>query len=132
MLLKRKPRKQCGIFFAVWPRRTIEGDLVMLEWLHWERVLIEGWGWGSGDEHHYRYRRWVPEDRAGERALRMARGVTEGWGPEGRAYATPPSTAFCKNYRTDGPTPCHYPHCRTRDPDGTERCSVDGIGFGEM
>ncbi len=117
MLLKRKPRKQYGIFFAVWPRRTIEGDLVMLEWLHWERVLIEGWGWGSGDEHHYRYRRWVSEDRyqAGE-----------------RAYATPPSTAFCKNYRTDGPTPCHYPHCRIRDPDGTERCSVDGIGFEEM
>jgi len=67
MLLKRR---QSGIFFAIRPRRTIDGELVMLEWLHWERVVIEGWGWGSGDEVGYRYRRWVPQDRydAGERA----------------------------------------------------------------
>ncbi len=58
MLLNCKQSKQSGIFFAVWPRRTVDDELVMLEWLHWERIKIEGWGWGSGDEYHYRYCRW--------------------------------------------------------------------------
>ena|ERR1035437_214198 len=102
-------RKQSGIFFAIWPRRTVDGELHN-GWLRWERVLIPGWGWGSGDEYYYRYI--------------CARA---------QSYATPPNPeVYCTNHRTNGPTPCYYPSCKWTDEEGTQRCGIDHVAFGEM
>jgi hypothetical protein len=51
LLTRTQPADKCGIFFAIWPRRTPDG-WVALEWLHW--TLIESWGWGSGESYSYR------------------------------------------------------------------------------
>ena len=118
----RLNRKQSGIFFAIWPRRTVGGEL-HAGWLHWEQVLIPGWGWGSGDEYFYRYTRlrdYLARPARSSRRLRAQ-------------YTTPPDPAvYCKNYRTNGPTPCHYPNCKFIDESGTSRCGVDHVAFGEM
>ena len=124
-------RKKSGVFFAIWPRRTVDGEL-WNGWLHWERVLIPGWGWGSGDEYIYRYTRW--EDRL--RTLRA-----QFYKPPEledlytRVAAVAPlyyPKEFCTNYWTSEPTPCNYPNCRWTDKDGTQRCCVDHVAFGEM
>lgn len=59
-----RPPASSGIFFAIWPRRTVDGFLVN-GWLHYRYVA--GWGWGSCG--HWAYTRWIPETRysAGER-----------------------------------------------------------------
>ena len=121
-------RKQSGIFFAVWPRRTHDGHLVTMELLHWERVCSPGWGWGSGDTYGYRYTRLAARDAR----YNAAPGLIHG--RRAQFYATPPDPkeVYCKNYRTDGPTPCHYPHCKFIDENGTSRCGVDHVAFGEM
>jgi hypothetical protein len=63
MIVKRN-RPERGIFYAIWPRRTLVG-WACFEWLHFE--WVEGWGWGSSG--FYRYARYIPEARydAGER-----------------------------------------------------------------
>lgn len=105
MIIKRPPPTR-GICFAFWPRWTKDG-WAWMEWLHYE--WVDGWGWGSGGE--YRYARYVPDARydAGER----------------RVFETPPDPKnYCAVFRSDGPTPCHYPMCKYRDTDGTERCGA--------
>jgi hypothetical protein len=97
MLIKRA-RPSSGKFFALWPRRTPDGWAVF-EWLNWE---VTSWGWGSGNAYHY----WRDPAPIAE-------------------YSTPPGDpkVFCKNYQSDGPTPCWYPKCRVVDSSGTEACS---------
>lgn len=121
MLLRRQPPKN-GICFAWLPVWTSEGK-VWLEWVHYRFNDTEFGSWS--------YERFVPQDRydAGDRAQNKF------WG--GKAYddvkyVTPdtPKT-FCKNYRTNGSTPCHYPYCKVPDEHGVERCRVDGLQFGE-
>lgn len=113
MRIKRTPRTS-GIFFAIWPRRTVEGDLVAFEWLHWG--YVEGWGWGS--DGHYVYRRWVPETEydQGKRANTPRANHCEPF--DDMTYATPPHCDRCRNLVSDGPTPCWYPHCD---------CMVSGV-----
>lgn len=131
----RALRPSQGIRFAWWPVWTPEGK-VWLEHVHFE--WVEGWGWGS--DGHYSYRRMIPQDRydAGERLQSGAKAYGHEPGcPECEAngvcarhvrYATPPNPEnFCKNFRTDGPTPCHYPHCIVRDGfGGIVECSGGG------
>lgn len=116
MILFPRSRATSGIFFAIWPRRTPEG--LAVGWLHWE--YVESWGWGS--DGYYRYTNWVPEKE-----------YNEGKRAQAKFYSTPPGDpkTFCKNYRTDGPTPCHYPNCKMLDAHGDERCAVDNMKFGE-
>ena len=110
--------KDHGICFAWLPKWTPDGK-VWLEFVHWER--IPSWGWGSGDT--FRDARFVPHELYDQ-------GVCREWG--GKAYATPPEPQkLCKNFRTDGPTPCHYPNCHYTDHEGVARCGVDHIAFGE-
>lgn len=124
-ITKEKPERD--IRFAWLPVRTDEG-LVWLEHVHFQ--WVEGWGWGSSG--FYVYQRMIPQDRydAGERKPSSAKAYGHQPGcPECEAngvcarhvrYATPPGdpATFCKNYRTDGPTPCHWPHCRWVDDPG--------------
>ncbi len=118
-MLIRRPTPKTGICFAWLPVWTSEGK-VWLEWVHYCYNDTEFGSWS--------YERFVPQDRydAGERAQNKF------WG--GKAYETPPGDpkTFCKNYRTDRPTPCHFPHCKYIDEDGrTIRCGVDGKAFGD-
>lgn len=140
MIIGKRPAAERGIFFAIWPRRTSDG-LVAFEWLHWE--LIPSWGWGS--DATYRYTRFVPDKlydqgvRCGDARIRPLPGAQAAlfatpprFRSGGKAYETPPNPAkFCTNFRTNGPTPCHYPHCKWIDINGASRCNVDNLAFGD-
>jgi hypothetical protein len=139
MLITRH-KKDHGIFFALWPRRTPEG--LAVGWLHYE--WVPSWGWGS--EGHYRYANWVSDKEydAGRRrnfgqelpytleehtyrvgdVSRTDRTVSwedeqrrlRGWEPP--YYSTPPDPSKCRNRDLD-PTPCHHPHCSCMNVGGS-------------
>lgn len=136
-MLIRRNRKDHGIFFAIWPRRTPEGWAIGR--LHY--VWIEGWGWGS--DGHWAYANWVPGkdyDMGKRRNYGPVKSVTETYRRagelscmdrlvefEGREtwaeeqdrlranppdhYATPPYPWKCRNLRKDATTACWYPSC---------------------
>ncbi len=137
MIISKK-RPASGIRFAWLPVQTNNEGRVWLEYVHFN--WIEGWGWGS--DGHYEYWRLIPQARydAGERAqnkfwggkaydpeaveaLEFSTPYREETDVRGRKYfgwnaayfKTPPNTSKCGKLRTDGPTPCHYPHCTCMD-----------------
>jgi hypothetical protein len=113
MLIKRNQPATSGIFFAVWPRWTPDG-YAALEWLHWE--YVESWGWGS--EGHYRYARASSPHELYDKGVRR-----KFWGGKTYDYATPPDISKCGKLRTDGPTPCHYPHCTCMNVGSKQSCN---------
>lgn len=103
------PDKKTDIVFALFPKK-VRGGWVWLEWVH------------ADYEHHglggVRYHRWVPQvvyDRGvrwpeWENSDDKCAGKNLSANPTPTYYNTPPE-GLCKNRRTDGPTPCWFPHC---------------------
>lgn len=125
-MIIRKHSPKTGICFAWLPVWTSEGK-VWLEWVHYRFNDTEFGSWS--------YERFVPQDRydAGDRAQNKFWGGKAYDDGSTTSYETPPGDPkkFCHNYRTNGPTPCHYPDCKVTDEHGVTRCNRDGIGFGE-
>ena len=147
----RALRPSQGKCFAWWPVWTPEGK-VWLEWVHFKWVEGWGWGsdghyayqrfvpqerYDQGERaqaineaiyfseqlHGVKAKHLgdLPKD-VQERLLSGAKAYA-GLGHPDR-YQTPPGdpATFCRNFNPDGPTPCHWPHCRWHDETGDEWC----------
>lgn len=93
-------------------------------WFEKVRVIYDEHGLGGQS---YRRLDRLPKTLKSWEPSRQCAGKSLG-DPEPDFYMTPPDKRVCKNLRTDGPTPCWYPHCTpgTHD-DPRERNSAEFI-----